>query len=292
MFTKQQKNLLWVISLCALLLTISGCASLNQLKDAADIQNPEVSLKSSKVTALSFDSAELEFTLSVNNPNLIPIKLAGFDYTVNIGETQLVSGEQQKNLKINARGQSDVQVPLSIKFAQLKMLSDALDKKNELAYRIQTTAHLELPVLGIRKLPGSIQGTLPIPKMPKISVQNIDIQKISFTGAKLLLAIKVENPNTFGIDLRRFGYDLAVNDKHWAKGNVNELIHVTENGTTALNIPLELNFTQLGMALYKTLTQSTPLNYQLSGNMAIDTTLPLLKDISAPFNYSGSVKPR
>jgi len=291
MFIKQRKALLWLISLCTLL-TVNGCASLNQLKDAADIKNPEVNLKASRVTALSFDSAELELTLSVNNPNLIPIKLAGFDYTVNVGETQLLSGEQQNGVKINARGQSDVQVPLSIKFSQLKTLSDALNNKNELTYNIQTTAHLDLPVLGIRKFPGSIQGTLPIPIIPKISVQNIDIKKISFTGATLLLAIKVENPNTFGIDLRRFGYDLAVNDKHWAKGNMNELIHVAENGTTTLHIPLELNFSQLGMALYKTLTQSTPLNYQLNGNMDIDTTLPLLKNISTPFNYSGSVNSR
>ena len=278
-----------LIILLLVLMPLFGCSTLDAVKDAAGIKNPDVSISGMRVTGLSLEGAELEFALNVDNPNPVAINLAGFDYALLINGQQFLQGEQRSQVKIPARNANEVKVPVAFKFAELAKLSQGLLDKDKLNYEIKTDALVDLPVLGVKKFPVSDSGDLPIPKVPNISLAGIKIDQLGLTGAKLGLQLNVDNPNNFGLDIRQLVYNLTVNGQQWAQSNLGETISLDKKGNSQLNIPISLNFLEMGSALYKVLTQSQPLDYQLNGDMKLDTSLPLLKDISAPFNKAGTV---
>ena len=89
------------------------------------------------------------------------------------------------------------------------------------------------------------------------------------------------------------GYnDLAVNSQQWAKSSASNVGRINKNGKSTVSIPIRLEFATVGMTLYKTLTSSAPMDYKLQGDMNLDTTLRLLKNVNIPINKMGSFRAR
>ena len=272
-----------IISLAA------GCASLNAVKDAAGIKNPSVTLGGMKITDLTMENAGLALTLNVDNPNPIPINLAGFDYALLFDGKQLLAGEKRDQLKIDAKGISTVTVPVSLNFADLKKLYQGVMNQDTLNYELQTTALVDLPVIGVQKFPSTQKGEFPVPKIPEVSLGGIDVKKMGLSGAEVMISANIKNPNSFGIDVSQLAYNLSINGSQWAESALSETIKLAEKGESQINIPLKLNFMEMGSALYSALMKGEGLNYQLKGDMNLDTALPMLKNVNVPFDKSGVV---
>jgi len=276
---------------CTALLAAS-CTSVEELAKMAEFHEPTVNLSDTRINKLTFDSAEFMLVMDVQNPNPLPINLSGFDYALNIDGKTLTRGNQTSGVAIKANGRDQVQFPLTIKFSDLASISKSIRTKGSLPFEIDATIRVNLPVLGIRSIPASYQNRLPVPRPPSVKVTNLTIDKLSFTNAALKLELEVDNPNSFGVDLTRLNYDLAVNGKPWAKSSETNVIKITENSKSRISIPINLDVATMGMALYKTLNSSSPLKYQLQGNMMLDTTLPLLKNVKMPIKQTGAINPR
>lgn len=276
-------------SFALLIVFMSGCSSLDTVKKAAGLKDPAVSIAGMNISTLSAEGMTLQFTLDVDNPNPIPLNLAGFDYQLMLDGKQLMAGEQRDKVKIKAGGNSQVKVPVSLKFSDLSQLVSGAASKENLDYELKTAALMDLPVVGVKKIPASKKGTFPVPKAPDISLTGIDIKKLSLTGAKVVVGASIDNPNSFGIDINKLAYNLAINGKQWAKSDIEKTISLDGKGSNELSIPLELNFLEMGSSLYQTLTQGKGMNYDLTGDMKFDAGHPLLKDVDAPFSKTGIV---
>lgn len=263
----------------------TGC-SLNEVKEAAGIKKPSVSLEGMQITDLTMESAGLTLRLTVDNPNPIPINLAGFDYALLFDGKQLLAGEKRDQFKIDAKGVSTVTVPVSLNFADLKQLYQGVMDQDTLNYELQTTALINLPVIGIQKFPSTQKGQFPIPKIPEVSLAGINVKKMGLSGAEIVISARIKNPNAFDIDVSQLAYSLSINGTQWAESALSETIKLAEKGETQINIPLKVNLMEIGSAL---LMKSNGLNYQLKGNMNLDTALPMLKNVKVPFDKSGVV---
>ncbi len=276
----------------SIILLLSGCASLEKLLGAADVREPEVSLAGTQLSALSFDGAELTMLINVDNPNALPIKLAGFDYALNIDGKPFTQGEQHSGINIDARSSNQVEVPIAFKFTELVNLFKGEGNRDSLPFNIDSKIRVDLPVLGTRTIPASYSNAIPIPSVPSMQVSDVAIDSLSLTGAALTVVMAMDNPNAFGIDLTRLDYNLLVNGKSWAAIKTANVVTLPEKGHAQMSIPVSLSFSDMGMALYQALTQSKAMEYQLNGDMTLDTTLPLLKNIELPLKQAGAFQAR
>ncbi len=270
-------------------LLATSCASLNAIKDVAGIENPTVSLSDMRITGLTMEGASILLTLNVDNPNPVPIDLAGFDYALLFDGKQLLAGEKRDRLKIDARGVSAVTVPVSLNFADLQSLYKGVAYKDSLDYELKTAALIDLPLLGVKRFPSSKKGEFPVPKIPEVSLRGIDIEKMGLSGAEVVINADIKNPNSFAVDVSQLVYSLSINGSKWLESALGESIKLTEKGKTRISIPLKLNFLEMGNVLYGALMEGKGLNYRLTGDMNLDTALPLLKNVKVPFDKSGVV---
>jgi len=95
----------------ALFLLAAGCASL--------IQAPQVTLKRTNLIGMDTSGADLEFFLGISNPNSFDLSLLGYTYDLRVMTLPLAASGLQSTLPIPAERETDMRLPVRVKFGDL-----------------------------------------------------------------------------------------------------------------------------------------------------------------------------
>ena len=279
-------------ALCLILISmlLVSCSVINEFASGANIQHPQVSFSGAKITGLSFDAADLLFDIKIRNPNSVGLTMAGFSYDLLINEISFLKGNQDRGLSIEASGENTVQLPLTLNYMDLYQTFQGIRDQDLSTYQMNFGFAFDLPVLGHVNIPVSKSGDFPLLKLPKIEINTLRLKSLSLTGAELLLRIQLDNPNAFAMLLNKLQYDFIVNDQKWIGGYAAEPTQIAEKGQGYIDIPISLNILQMGRSVYQLLSGNEDLSYQFGGNVDLATSLPLLGEVSLPFDRSGSIK--
>mgnify|MGYP001818116875 FL=1 len=268
-----------------LTLFVSGCAELTKHAEAI---KPTAKLTGINLKSIDFEKAELLFDFAVENKNPFTLDLAGLDYNLIIAEQSLISGVTAKGIKLKANSTSPVQVPVSLKFDDLKKLPGEIWGKDNFDYKLDTVINVMLPYIGNYAVPVTKTGQLPVPKLPRISIKGMKVQNLSFTTANVIAQIEIDNPNAFELALSNLDYQLNINQQEWGHGKVAETRNIPRKGTTVIDIPISLNLLSVGQTSYKMLLHKADMDYQLKGNVDVETGIEMMKAIKLPLDIQGT----
>ncbi|MFT5504856.1 MAG: LEA14-like dessication related protein [Gammaproteobacteria bacterium] len=276
------KKLLFLI----LVLGIVGCASLEKQIDTI---KPTAEVIATRLIDINFEQVDLEFDVAVTNENPFSFKIAGVDYDLQIAGKSLVSGVTGKGIKIKKSAISKVALPVTLKFDDLKKLPGKIWESDEFVYQLLANINVNLPVIGNYSFPYEMKGELPVPKIPKVKLKNIDVKKLGLTSAELVAQVEIDNPNSFSLDLSDFNYQLNINGRSWGEGKSSISSSIPKKGKGTIGIPLELNLLSMGKTVYDLISGDQPIEYQLKGAMTVDTGLELLRNYRMPLDLKGQV---
>ena len=265
-----------------LFLWLSGCTSV--------IKQPRTEIADVRFKSINFESLDLAFDVKISNPNDFGVPFAGLDYDFRISDNSFLSGNQETPQKIEALGESIVEIPLTLRFVDVYNAIKALATQENIPYNLVVGTSFELPVIGKTRVPVKKAGELPKLQMPKIQLSALEMGDLSWTEAKMVIQLQMDNPNAFSLALSQFNYNFTVNGVKWAQGISERASDVSEKATGTISIPITLNFLNIGSAIYKLLKGDPSLNYQFSGALNIDTSFPGLNGINLPVNLSGTTK--
>jgi len=282
------RSLLSMISAAALALTLSACSTLQQI---VDVQKPSAEVAGVSLGNLALDQATLLVDVAVANPNGFALDAAGFDLDLTIAGQQLASVAQHDTaVSVPANGKESVQLPVTLKFAEIASAVGGLGDKDSVDYALDGTVTMNIPVLGDISLPLSFADILPIPKLPKISFSDSSLGDVSWSGAKLLVKLDVTNPNAFGIDLNSLAYNLEAQGKSLGSGAVNN-VTLEKGQTQALEIPLDVSLTNLGISLFRMLSGGDAVDVGLSGKADLAPDLGIWKPEPMEFSATRTLNP-
>jgi len=267
-----------------------SCEQLLPLIQQMNVQKPIVKVKDVKLTGLSLNGLDLDFKIGIQNPNSVAIKLAGFDYELLIENNIFLKGQQNKEVKIEANGSSQVDIPVSLTFKQLYNSFQALKDADSIKYTLKSGLSFDMPILGKIRIPVQTTHRVPNVKMPKIKVASLKLANMSFTGADLKLALEVENPNAWSAALKQLQYNFVVNGQKWLEDNLKKTINLQQKGKQVLELPIHLNFLEMGRSLYNLLKNPETLEYKLTGQAAFNSSIKPLGDFKLPINQSGKIE--
>ena len=277
-------------ALSVLALTVTLSCSYQELMEAIDIKRPQVRFDAVQLTGLSFDRADLLFTFDVLNPNGLGVSMAGFDYDLKVNTHSFLSGQVEQALKVPANGKGQIRLPLSLNFKDLYALSRDLRAQDSTAYALQCGFSFDLPVLGVVRVPAKHHGHVPNIKLPVIALKELKVKKMSLGGAELALRLSVKNPNAFSLNLKGLDLDFSVNGNALLQSHQSHALVVEEAGQNIVEIPIAMNFLQMGSAVYDMLTGNKSLNYGLKGAADIQSALPLIGRVKLPIDQAGTFK--
>lgn len=237
---------------------------------------------------LSFDGVTMMFRFDVENPNRVDLTASGYSYAFSLAENRFLEGSSTDGIALRNRSTSQVEIPVTLNFAQVSRAVGAVFSQDSLAYAIASTFTFDLPVLGLQEVPVQVSGFLPIPKMPTISLENIALGSLSLSGAEVRVRMKFDNPNPFGLSFSDINYRLAVDGENWVSTALGQQIRMGAKSATEIVIPVRLNFAEVGTSVYRLMTGRNPFNYTVSGDGSLQVDLPYFdQNVRLPFNVNG-----
>lgn len=278
------KKIFRALGLMFTIVVLNGCETIEML-----VQKPEVSVNSVEIKSISFKELTLEMDLLVYNPNPISIDLESFDYDFLIEDASLIKGAAAEGLNLEAMGSSVVTIPFTVDYKDLYESVSTMLKEDESAYRVDTGFNFLLPVLGEQRIELSHEGQIPNVKMPRFNFKNLYVKSLGLMGADLVILMDVENPNAFDIGLNDFMGILEVNKQTWAELNITEAVDFNSKETGELGFQFRLEFLSMGRTVRDLLSKEQNLSYDFAGNILLDSSLPLMEEISLPLNIDGEV---
>jgi LEA14-like dessication related protein len=276
------RRLQFIVVPAALLLFLAGCASLGDL-----VRKPEVSVIRVVPTGADFEHIDLEMELLVKNPNPVGIRLAGYDYDLTVDGASFFQGSMHEPVELAAEGSSTFKVPLTLNYRELFSSLKSLADETESAYRIETGFLFNLPVLGDQRLELSYEGVVPHIKVPEIRFGDIEVTRLSLTGADIRSRLTVRNPNGFDFSLKDLGADLQVNGISWAELKQSRAVELAAGKEAELSYDFSLDFINMGRLVYKLLSGEDRVSYDLQGNLLLGTELPFFPEADLPLSLSG-----
>lgn len=147
----------------SLALLLSGCAA---ARAALNIQNPRYSIRDIRprvdiAIPLSASTIDLDFSIEVDNPNSVGLRLDEIDFDLFINESRILDGISQQRINIPANGRGDMQLRTSIGYQNIRALWNEVVNavRGERAkYEIRGNAYYDTP-LGRLKFPVSVYST-------------------------------------------------------------------------------------------------------------------------------------
>lgn|GEM_PF-780742 len=243
-------NRKWGLFALALVFVLTGCAGMEKL-----LQAPTVSVAGVALRDLSFEAVTLDFDIQVDNPNAFGVSLSKLDYSFILENNQLFSGVQDQSMVIAAEQKNHLHFPLTLKFKELASLVKSLKDLDTLNYHF--AGHITPGgLLSSLTVPFSKKGTLPNIRPPQLSLKNLKINKMSFSGVDMDLALSLKNPNAFGFDIGKFKYDISLKGNPVASGLSENLAAIPARGNGEIRLPIKINLLGAASSLTSLLSGS------------------------------------
>ena len=213
-----------------------GCAQMKQL-----VLPPTVKIENVALADFSFEDVTLNFNLLVQNPNAFGIALEGYRYAFAVQGKEFLSADENRRMDIGASATSTVQIPLKVNFKKVYQLMAETESLDSLSYQL-TGSFRPGGILSAFNIPFKRSGNLPNVRIPDISFTGLTIDRMSFTGVDLRVGLSLLNKNSFGFDIGRLNYDIALAGNSVAKGLTQKLASVPAKGAAEISLPISLNF--------------------------------------------------
>jgi len=237
----------WKLGLIWLVVAgMAGCAETKKMVEQA-LQEPRLSVKGVRVTGFSMESADLEVTLGVDNPNAFGFTLSHLNYELDLEGQRLVAGSTDKTSSVPAAGQGEVVFPISMDYQDLTAAYDRVKGQDEVNYRIKGQVGIATP-LGNLNLPYQASGKMKVWRLPRVQDVSLKVESLGLSEARLRLNLQLENPNTFNLEIKRLHYRIALSGRDFAAGDVVSPQTVPARDRGKIEIPLAANLSELGLA--------------------------------------------
>lgn len=123
---------------------------------------------------------------------------------------------------------------------------------------------------------------------PSVSLRNVEITDIDFSGQTFLLLFDVTNPNPFPLPVSTVSYAIELDGHRFASGSTSGGFAVPSAGDNEFTISVELNLMKTAPQLLFVIRDSVKrdIPYTLSGQFGLD--IPLTPPVR--FDTSGAIR--
>jgi LEA14-like dessication related protein len=144
---KSRKVMLYckILLLLAFSISLMSCAHLI-------LQNPSFTLRRVSINPISFTESNLLIDLDVENPNRYNLTLKSFECSIYLKNEEIGNGRMEKEILIPSASTTQIQVPLNVKYKDLKEILKVLFTERDLPYKLEGNANV-----------GSVFGSLNFP---------------------------------------------------------------------------------------------------------------------------------
>lgn len=253
---------------------LAGCAALEQM-----IQKPTAAFSGMQITSADLFKSTAVFNFDIHNPNPLNIRAGRITYDLKLNGRDFVKGRLAQGVTLPAGGTGTLQVPVTM--AYLDFFDSMAQLWNTRSADYALTGGF---TVGPFVIPFQAHGVIDLPAMPKLSLESIEVQKLSLSGATLRCRLQMTNPNNFDLLFKKLDYTLRLGGASLGRASALSPGPIGKKDKSTIALALNVSFAQLGSSVFQ-LLQGAKADYKLDGGIIFDR--PQNGASNVPFSLSG-----
>jgi LEA14-like dessication related protein len=229
----------------------------------------------------------LAFVLHVKNLLTVPRHLARYDYRAVIDDVEFLNLETALDERIRLEGREEIEIalPIKITYAYLFAAVPGIQGRDQGSCSLTGGLIFQDERGREKRVPISFAGEFPIFRGIEVHPLPFEVRDLTVGGADVVVMASVGNPNGFPFKIVRLSCRIELVGIPVSESVIGQGVNVDARGEKALEVPLLLDFFELGRSLYDGLSQP-PVDIRLSGEIELSSVWGTFK---FPFDRKGKV---
>jgi LEA14-like dessication related protein len=131
------------------------------------------------------------------------------------------------------------------------------------------------------------EAVFPRIEAPVFTITAIAVQKAELINTRFKVSLRVDNPNSFPVELSSFNYKLYGSGRLWADGKETEVLLVPPKDSAETSLFLVMNFINMRRELLDQIIAMKQINYRFTGEALVSTGISYLPQFRTTFDRSG-----
>lgn len=263
-----------------------------QVEKAAPVQeaDPRVQIVFDHLEAKTTEHITLYFALQVDNPRSVPASMGIDQWQLIINGLPQHTGATliftEEDPAVGAVTSAQFSLSLAIDWSKCSDWGEAefdtyqakleADMVFTFALEEHTTTHL------------SAEAVFPRIRAPKFTVTTIVVNQGELINTRLKVGLRIDNPNTFPLELSSLAYEFYGDERFWADGTDPAVRYIPAQSSTQTQILMVMNFIDMNRKLLEDILVAKQVYYRFTGEAAVLTTIEYLPRFSVDFDISGN----
>jgi LEA14-like dessication related protein len=230
-----------------------------------------------------------QFAVKLRNHAPIDLKIDSVRYETRIEGTRVAQGHKAQPLVIKGNQTNSLTLPVTLSLPQLKQEMKSV-QRDCVTVQMHTVLYANLPGVGPKEIPVDVRKRIYIPKLPKIEVADVDIDKLGLKKGEATVNLRVTNYESIPFTVKQVNYRFQIEDDLDVKGQETKDIVFRKKGVEMMPIHVRFQPKSMPKVLFKTLFKAKKTDYKLTGSATVAAGPVDAKDATMHFNSSGTVK--
>ncbi len=268
-------------------------AMINTTASEAKEEAAKMTMEVASTSITDIEGGRIKSVSQVVLKNPLPVKLTAsrLDYAMLINSVKVAQGSYTQPIEIPASGSTTISLPMSIMVKPMDVVIDQMDnaKKDTATYTFLNTVYTDVPIAGKRQIPFNIKEDLPIVRLPKMRVGDIDINDVGLKNSGMKVTMQVTNRNAFPMRIEDGKYSMTIDGKNTVHGTMQDVVTLPAKQTVPVTMQMDM---KTGGALkmgWKMLKEKSDSRYKLTFDGKIRSESKLLKNSSMHVDEEGNL---
>jgi LEA14-like dessication related protein len=230
-------------------LFLTACASLS-LNDV--YQQPTFDYQETKITAVLLASLSAQSQVKITNTNPYPLPLSQLSAKLQLEGEDWLDLDNDAISSLPAKGSATVAFNWSLIYDQLLTRMANVYEQGEANFTLLLEPTLEVPLLGPKSVIWRSEFSVPIPKLPTLSLIDWNVSSVSLTKIELTFNLGIANPNVFAINTQGWQAGFKQNKQSLASVELSDL-KLPAEGSSSQEVSVSLSLANVGMSFVSAL---------------------------------------
>lgn len=227
-------------------LILTSCANLS-LNDV--YRSPTFQYQDTRIQSLDWTSLNGMTTIELTNSNPYALPVTEISVEIWLEGSPWLTLDNTSVDSLPASSSVDVNLNWGFVYKEILQQAKGSYDKGEADFTLHVRPTLNVPVLGPQTLNWQADFTLPVPKLPKISLSSWSLEDVSFTSLVLNLGFNVENPNKFSVDGKDLGITVLNEGRALTRIGVPDM-SLNSNASSKVNTQVSMSLSDVGLAVF------------------------------------------
>lgn len=242
------------------------------------------------VGQINAGQAEVNLQVGMFNPLFFDVYIDSVIYRFAMAQDTLIDQKIPVNERLESLDTIWVDLPVTYPYARFIDKLKALEDQDSTDIYNFVKAGYQVGFIE-SKLTVDRTTKIPVPHIPELSLEGIEVNDLGLEEADLTLKIKIGNKSEYDLQLDSLNYTVQLEDKPLVSNARHVQINLQPHQTEEIALPLKLKVENLNPVrnLLKALTDKNGVEYTLHGYSVVSSSKLPIEGLTFVFQKNGSL---